>query len=489
MAMLCCCRHRARDRREDRLNDAPQFSLASSRACPQQDPIPFPRRDTPPTSESGELQDLQLSSGIVAAVPVNTPSHGPVDLDQLLVDDSDGEDDRNALHRKATSTWKLIRKSMSCIFSRNDAGRNRVPSIGALSQEDLARRAELKRLMHKRIQDELQIEDTVIKSSSEPRTSIQQPLATILEQPGGGPRDTIEFAVDNPDARHPSSSGSMTGPRQSLEAKSPVSSTCGKVCLSTGGKASRPFPTSNSNTLPRQVVWDGTALFDSPKPLREWTQREPHIFSDRDIYSEPIGNKGPIGPERLSSHDSQSLDTTSVLAMWLSAQGMRSRDQSLTRIETTITSCSTSSADLEPPLTDPIAGRNLPLVSLPADLGTNLTQSSSKEADTPAKTGEPAKDQLTKSEPNCHVLDNGISLSPSQDLAESYAIAMAFDDTVDLSSSKYTSVMPSSQVTPATSQPHIPYPFNSQDLQGISTVPYSGKTFVDVPAINLLMWR
>lgn len=487
--MLCCCSPRTWVHRGDRLGSAPQFPLASRRPYHQQEPPPLPIRDIPPTSESDEIQALRLSSGIVAAVPVDTPDHGPVDLDQLLVDDSDGEDDRYALHRKATSTWNLIRKRLSCIISRDGACGKRTTSIGALSQEDLARRAELRRLMHKRIQDELQIEDSGKSPSSEPRTSIQQPLATILEWPGGGPRDTIEFAMSQAEARHPSPPGSMTGHKQSLEARPPMSANCVRACTSTGVKAPRPFPTPNPNPkpLPTKVAQDAAGIGDSHKPLYKCALHEPHILSGKDISTEISGNSCLNGKARLSSHDSQSWDTTSVLAMWLSAQGMGSRDQSLTRLETHKKTLSESSADLEQPMTAQTDFKALLQTSPKTQTCINLNETSSKAAAVPNKTQGLATDQLPQVKTRDLLHDNGISLSPSQDLAESYAIAMAFDDAVEKSSSKYTSVMPSPQATPVSSQQlNIPYPISDHILQNISTEPYSGKQFLSIPAIGSL---
>ncbi|TGJ87313.1 hypothetical protein E0Z10_g1426 [Xylaria hypoxylon] len=120
-------------------------------------------------------------------------------VDPEAVDVEDSEDDGPERDTRASNTGplgsfrsKLIRR----LSHRADAKAGSRPPGGS-SDEELARRAELKRLMHKRIQEELKSEEEE-EEDDLGLASLKPPSISNYREPellGGGPRDTIEFSV------------------------------------------------------------------------------------------------------------------------------------------------------------------------------------------------------------------------------------------------------------------------------------------------------
>ncbi|RYP42149.1 hypothetical protein DL767_000514 [Monosporascus sp. MG133] len=149
----------------------------------------------------GEPKQILISRSPLPTKPpprVNSSVHQAiVDPATIDVEDSDREDDiiRNA-GRSSTSRLGVIKTKVIRRLSKgSNSGRHSQRSIVGNSGEELARRAELKRLMHKRIQEELKSEEEVVTpgdlvQSHDHESGSQSGL------PGGGPRDTIEFSVD-----------------------------------------------------------------------------------------------------------------------------------------------------------------------------------------------------------------------------------------------------------------------------------------------------
>ncbi|RYP70903.1 hypothetical protein DL771_005153 [Monosporascus sp. 5C6A] len=120
-----------------------------------------------------------------------------VDPATFDVEDSDEENDiiRNT-GSSSTSTLEVIKTKLIRRLSKaSNSGRHSQRSVVGDSGEELARRAELKRLMHKRIQEELKSEEEVVTPGDlvQSRTHESGPQSGL---PGVGPRDAIEFSVD-----------------------------------------------------------------------------------------------------------------------------------------------------------------------------------------------------------------------------------------------------------------------------------------------------
>ena len=122
---------------------------------------------------------------------------GPVDLGQLVVEGSDSDDGLEpAAPSKSTSTLQLVKTHIRRHLSQDSLSKRKKCSIVGNSEQELVRRAELKRLMHKRIQDQLRSE--VSQESSRSDTSSSHRNSEPLREPvlpGGGPRDNLEFSV------------------------------------------------------------------------------------------------------------------------------------------------------------------------------------------------------------------------------------------------------------------------------------------------------
>ncbi|KAI3328037.1 hypothetical protein HD806DRAFT_347592 [Xylariaceae sp. AK1471] len=184
MSILCCCRNRHADGKNTH-PDAIEL------------PIQPPRARLSKTLSPSDT-DMYLSSILASRGPSRliTPTyHNIVDLEDVEVDDSDDDvperDTREpGMGKIGSFKTKLIRR----LSHRVDNKAGSQPSVGT-SNEELARRAELRRLMHKRIQEELKSEeeedDLRLPSPKQPSIiNCREP-----ELPGGGPRDTIEFSV------------------------------------------------------------------------------------------------------------------------------------------------------------------------------------------------------------------------------------------------------------------------------------------------------
>ncbi|KAI1817147.1 hypothetical protein GGS20DRAFT_593069 [Poronia punctata] len=153
---------------------------------------------------------LPANTGVLGRRRLNVPTyHSIVDPDAVEVEDSDDDMQERHTAPPTPSTLgafktKLIRR----LSHRADTKPACRLSVGN-SDEELARRAELKRLMHKRIQEELKDEEVGEKEESRRgspnSSSVNKRKDSDL--PGGGPRDTIEFSVPHIEEKKSSSEG------------------------------------------------------------------------------------------------------------------------------------------------------------------------------------------------------------------------------------------------------------------------------------------
>ncbi|KAI1635488.1 hypothetical protein F4809DRAFT_664190 [Biscogniauxia mediterranea] len=118
-------------------------------------------------------------------------------VDPTILDVEDSDDDmlvRNTGKPNIGALESIKTKLIRRLSHKSEAKRFSQQSLGN-SDEEIARRAELKRLMRKRIQDELKSEEQDGRARS--RCPDEPVYDNCLEPnlPGGGPRDTLEFAV------------------------------------------------------------------------------------------------------------------------------------------------------------------------------------------------------------------------------------------------------------------------------------------------------
>ncbi|KAK7753771.1 hypothetical protein SLS62_004136 [Diatrype stigma] len=121
-----------------------------------------------------------------------------IDPAALNMEDSDDEDSiLRDVRSSSVSTLDIIKTKFTRRRSpvSDPKARSQTSVIGN-SDEELARRAELKRIMHKRIQEELRSEET---KASPPDSGIDgrnRDNGSLRDFSRGGPRDTIEFSVE-----------------------------------------------------------------------------------------------------------------------------------------------------------------------------------------------------------------------------------------------------------------------------------------------------
>lgn len=180
MAILCCCgqlRSRKRPHHEEDA-DLP--------VPPPPAKLPAPVFHPSAISPGSTLARSSLTNPLPGAA-----TDASVHLGELVVEESDEDDvDEDPAHdsrNRSTSTLLAVKSRIRRHLSQDSLQRQ------SETEEQIAHRAEVKRLMRKRIQEELQSEaDNVPSRSSTP----QQHGTGTATLPGNGPRDTIEFTVD-----------------------------------------------------------------------------------------------------------------------------------------------------------------------------------------------------------------------------------------------------------------------------------------------------
>ncbi|KAI1740643.1 hypothetical protein F4680DRAFT_465256 [Xylaria scruposa] len=184
MSILCCCRNR-------------QLAEKETQTETIELPSQPPRARLSKTLSRSDT-DMFLSSILASRGPsqLMTPAyHNIVDPEAVEADDSDEDGpERNTRVSNIGTLGSLRTKLIRRLSHRGNTKPGSRPSIGT-SDEELARRAELKRLMHKRIQEELRSEEEEDDLGLAPP---ERPSINNCREPelsGGGPRDTIEFSV------------------------------------------------------------------------------------------------------------------------------------------------------------------------------------------------------------------------------------------------------------------------------------------------------
>ncbi|KAI0025927.1 hypothetical protein F4780DRAFT_236056 [Xylariomycetidae sp. FL0641] len=201
MTILCCCHN---NQTLPRGSSQRVFELPTPPARARLSKSPYPAPE----------QDMNLSP-IVTSRPLSRLDapmhHAEVNPEILDLEDSDDENPRPGPSTRDSSTGtldaiktKLIRR----LSQKSHPKRRSRQGLGS-SEEEIARRAELKRLMHKRIQEELKSEEELDRKEN----SIEQPNGDNCREPslpGGGPRDTLEFSVTQVEEDEPTKHASPT---------------------------------------------------------------------------------------------------------------------------------------------------------------------------------------------------------------------------------------------------------------------------------------
>ena len=263
----------------------------------------------------------------------------PHELGELVVDDTDGSD-YDPSPKKPVRALGAVRNKLGRKFSLEaDLKRQSLASIGQ-SEPEIARRVELKKIMHKRIQDELKSESEQ-SESSDTSTRSHRYLTPLIDfrLPGSGPRDTVEFTVTG--------GATGTGSDQGQLAPEGARETAVRTAEETTGAAEEArrcsCPETAKGSPPARL--DVKKLFLADRgSLPEFTPPSPEILpvklpsdvqevdslKSQKLSHSPAPANFVLGPktglvERDSSNSQESL---SALNTWLIAQGYESPEQS-----------------------------------------------------------------------------------------------------------------------------------------------------------------
>lgn len=184
MAILCCCsqlRTKKRTPQPTSQND----HLIGLPTCPPPAKLPPSDPNPAPLSPQSTVDRSSLTNPLLGV-------DSSIQLGELVVEDSDDDHGDDGMTHdsksRSTSTLQAVKAAIRRHLSQD--------SLTRLSEteEQIARRAEVKRLMRQRIQEELRSEtDEALSGSSTPPR-----LGTgSIHLPAHGPRDTIEFMVDD----------------------------------------------------------------------------------------------------------------------------------------------------------------------------------------------------------------------------------------------------------------------------------------------------
>lgn len=469
MSSLCCCGHRRKDKHDPELNTThSNVEYYQERPQPISEPVP---REVGTKPGIGSEKVAQAKE-----VPFATPAQ----LDELVVDDDDsdtGNDPQPQLTRRASAALGAVRARFTRhLSSESDVKRKSTASVGK-SQEEIARRAELRRLRHKRIQnelkDDLRGEHITDQTSNASVKSVRHASLTSpsQSQPGGGPRDTIEFAVVD---------GNQPSPKNRSPAPSLVS---GESAHQNTRLSRQPSGTgSQSNGADSRIQQTKTTIptqADS-EPSKPISQPLPHseTRSTFRLSSSPSWLDRIIGVDNTFSETAEhpSLDGRSALSIWLATQGLRSRDSSTAQLghDKTINGTTTKPGPKDIKHSDEIS-ISVSDTSRRSGHSKSNSQSSGgipsirKSSFGPSHGKPPGHDPEPTS-----TTDEGpqqIAKSPSEDLALDYAAALAFTSPIDNTSSQYASRAQSFQPSPSRSRPNLHH-LNTQDLQDLQLSPF-----------------
>jgi hypothetical protein len=390
--------------------------------------------------------------------PPELPSEDLTELEQLVVEDSDGDAEGNNTLIKTSSTSSALNvvrtKLIRHISNDNETNRRSRVSAGH-SQEEIARRAELRRFRHQRIQEELKNEEGNAESSntSHRSTSYLSPLIDA-GQPRVGPRDTIEFTVT--DGHHLSATQVL--PMQDLASTDTPKEEIRSTAQEEGGV----------KALPSIPAVPNTEVRDQAPPMRP-----PSTHSNRSqkiagcSYNVPRLDR-VLGTDNEFDirHGAHAWEEQSTLGIWLAAQGMRSRSSSVRPGDGETNDKSVRDQIYSPHgdfgAIDSAADAPLPIHCQDIKKAKSQDQGDSFESES-----------FVSSLSNDRTIgDVGTTSLGRNLLSGSRALGIATTKPVDNSSSNYPSVLPSFQPSPNRSQPDFHH-LSAEDLESLELSPFS----------------
>lgn len=277
--------------------------------------------EKPPTSQPqrmGMAEGVTNDQNPTESDRVNAlaiPFGVPLELDSLITEDSDTEKTSTHLTRRASTALDMVRSKITRHITAKHCGERQSQMSVRNSQEEIARRAELRRLRRRRIQDELHYEGGSDDVSSMSRKSLRQPLSLIsLHQACIGPRDFIEFTVSD------KSPHTIDGEPPKCSIK-PTDSpeTERKLNADSLGSTSEFLPTNGAQK--EEPLW--------PAYLRQDLSPDVQLCLPGDLSTQSLELKQPAHTDLESSATGQSHlgeDDQSTLGVWLIAQAMQTEE-------------------------------------------------------------------------------------------------------------------------------------------------------------------
>lgn len=410
------------------------------------------------------------------------------EIDLLVVEDSDSDEPQPPLTRRASAALGVVKsKIIRHLSAENNPKRQSHISVGN-SQEEIARRAELRRLRHRRIQDELQGESDDDASNRSQKTLRHLHSLTSLHQACVGPRDIIEFTVPEK-ANHTLESNSLKSTPQSQ--KSTEASTQDQ----TGKRELNDKKQSLVKTKgDEENLWPVNAHLNH-SPSTTIRRRLPEAGSRKSLHSNDVTQTEKASSLLVDSRlrgDQLSWDDQSTLGVWLIAQGMQSGEDS-----------GLCADEVEPRVPSPVhEGGTAPFVA--QELKEGHVEASNKPASTTSINSDNRHRDTTtpppglRSSPRQHRLvhnDGDLTESELENDALQYfpifsqslleespeVIPLSALKPVRLDSSpKYNSVRPNIHPSPTRSRLNIPS-LTSRDLRSLELSPFHCKDRYPIP--------
>lgn len=261
-----------------------------------------------------------------------SPFEGPVELCQLGDSNPEHDEIKSLNPGGRTSTFEGVKARIVKHLSQDSGPRrhSRV-SIGH-SDEELARRAEVRRLRQMRIQDELNKDVDNDGNSNRSHQSARY-LSTLIDMgsPCSGPRDTLEFTFDDCALASPVTSSDLSSTRYmpAEDDNCQQDAQIQDVCFSRGRNS--PLETqSNADEMLSQ-----SRPIRGPLPQRRCVSMV--SISPRPSSCQPgsprLDRIIGLDNEFNIRHGSHAWDDQSTLGIWLIAQGMKLSDNSVFQSE------------------------------------------------------------------------------------------------------------------------------------------------------------
>ncbi|RBR01467.1 hypothetical protein FVER53590_11499 [Fusarium verticillioides] len=322
--LLCCCKIPKR-----RKNNSE--SIANGVAL---QPIPVV---APPAEEEHQEPSEKNRQSIIGlpntawAIPVRNSSFesGSIIRQYVDDDDSDSDQDRAQPTKKSSTALDTVRNKLIRTISHSSNGDHPSHVSVGNSEEEIARRAELKRIMHQRIQDELKSDESDDQIESKPTNNIQR-IASVVDVTlsNSGPRDAIEFGVSKSSRNGHSTQLNSDQVDQDMHQDSGVSQP--------GENKPQKAFSQTSELIHGADEWrqDDVHPRVSPSyPKRHVSACEGGDFTHSQKSFQLSNGTGRLdrilGPDSsFNSRHASSGDGHSALGVWLIAQGLRSRDNS-----------------------------------------------------------------------------------------------------------------------------------------------------------------